>query len=629
MLHSPRSLVVASLAAPLLAACGATATGSSAGSAAAPMAVTGTGGAGTSTTTPAPVSINTGGSTPLSGTDDLVIATPSQPAVAVVVGATRSVAITFNSNDGRPMTGFALSAGAGALPPGWSGPGTFDCATVSSGSACVLNLTYAPTAVTAGTLNVGYVVVDNAGIARTTVGAAIDYSATPANNIVAAASPTGEVDAVVGSGSRQVTIAFTTDDGNAVTQFALGTDLTALPAGWSAASPGLTCPVVATGNGCQLALSFAPLQAGSGTLTLSYAYTDDSGAAKSGSLDIPYATTASNTVTASASPSGQILAVQKGGSQDVPVTFTTDDGRPATGLTVTSNLAALPAGWTSGAPSFACASVSSGSGCRLDLHFAPATLVGGTLPLNYTFVDDGGTARSGQLDIAYAATTNDNVVGTATPAGPIDAVVGDTAQTVTVAFTTDDARSATSLAITGGLSPLPPGWTSAAGAFTCPGIDADNACRLQLSYAPAAAAAGTLTLTYAYSNNADEPKTGSVTLAYAATTNDSVVATPSPASVSAVTGTQTAVAVIFTTDDGNPATGLTLGTSLATLPPGWSSATNTLSCATVSTGGGCTLTLMYAPTAADAGTLNLGFSYANDSGVPKTGTLALAYSASP
>lgn len=627
MLHSPRSLLVLSLAT-LVAACGSTSIGSSEGAAAAPAAAAGSG-ATTATTAPAPASINTGGSTPPSGTDDLVIATPSQPAVGVVLGAGRPVTIAFTSSDGKPMTGFAISAGAGALPPGWSGPSTFDCATVSSGSGCVLNLTYAPTAAATGTLTVGYVVVDNAGLPRTTGTVGIDYAATLANNVVAAASPTGEIDAVAGSGSRQVTVDFTTDDGNAATQLAFTTDLTTLPAGWSTASPGLSCPVVATGNGCQLVLKYAPSQAGNGTLTLSYAYADDSGAAKTGSLEIPYASTASNTVAAAASPAGQIVAAQKGGAQDVPVTFTTDDGQPATALMVTSPLGALPSGWTSGVSSFSCASVTAGSGCRLDLHFSPATLVNGTLPLTYTYVDDGGTARSGLLDIAYAATTNDNVVGTPAPAGPIDAVVGDAAQTVTVAFTTDDARSATSLAITGGLASLPPGLSAPPGAFTCAGIDADNPCRLELTYAPPAAAAGSLTLTYDYVNNADEPKTGSVTLAFRATTHDTVVATPNPPSVSAVIGTQTAVTVTFATDDGNPASGLTLGAALAALPAGWSSAASTFTCATVGGGDGCTLTLTYSPPAADSGTLNVAFSYLDDSGTPKTGALSLAYSAAP
>jgi hypothetical protein len=324
-----------------------------------------------------------------------------------------------------------------------------------------------------------------------------------------------------------------------------------------------------------------------------------------------------------------VIAIQKTGGQSVPVTFTTDDGKPATGLTVTSKLAALPPGWASASPSFSCASVSTGNGCRLILNFAPSTLVSGTFPLNYTYVDDGGTAGSGQLNIAYTATTNDNVVATPSPAGPINAVVGDAAQPVSVTFATDDGRAATSLLLTSSLGALPAGWTSPSTTFACSGLDSDNVCQLNLSYAPAAAAAGTLTLTYSYLNNADEAKMGSVNVAYRATTNDNIVGTPAPGSLAVVTGTSTAVTVTFTTDDGNPASALSMGAALATLPQGWSSTSSTFTCASVSTGNACTLTLTYAPTVADAGTLGLGFSYTSNSGALKTGTVSIGYTAGP
>ena len=93
------------------------------------------------------------------------------------------------------------------------------------------------------------------------------YAGTAANNIVAAASPAGEVDAVAGAGNRRVGVNFTTDDGNAATEFAVTTDLATLPAGWSAASTGLSCAVVTTGSGCQLALTYAPTRAETGSLT--------------------------------------------------------------------------------------------------------------------------------------------------------------------------------------------------------------------------------------------------------------------------------------------------------------------------------------------------------------------------
>ena len=52
------------------------------------------------------------------------------------------------------------------------------------------------------------------------------------------------------------------------------------------------------------------------------------------------------------------------------------------------------------------------------------------------------------LNIDYAATTNDNVVGTASPAGQVNAIVGSGTLPVTVTFTTDDGRAATGLTLT-------------------------------------------------------------------------------------------------------------------------------------------------------------------------------------
>ncbi len=103
-------------------------------------------------------------------------------------------------------------------------------------------------------------------------------------------------------------------------------------------------------------MTYAPQVVGSGTLTLNYGYTDDAGAAKTGSTNITYAATIHDNVVATAAPTGQINALVGNGSQAVTLTFTTDDGQAASGLTLSSLLSALPAGWTSTSTSFACAS---------------------------------------------------------------------------------------------------------------------------------------------------------------------------------------------------------------------------------------------------------------------------------
>jgi hypothetical protein len=613
-----RTLLLAWTSLALMSGCGSSSYSSSQG----PVTVTGVPTAGGGTASP-----GFAGSAAPAGTDDTVVATPSTAVLATAVGANRTLSITFASSDGRPMTGFDSSETLGMLPAGWSGPARFGCTTVSTGSGCVLNLTYAPTAAGSGTLSIRYVVVDNAGLARTDGSLNVDYTATLHDNVVATESPSGEISAAVGAGAQPVNVNFTTDDGNAATSLMLTTDLTTLPAGWSSAQSNFSCAIISTGSGCQLALSYAATKSTAGVLTLSYTYVDDFGAPEAGTLSIPYASTTANNVVATASPPGQIIAVQKGGGQAVPVSFTTDDGNPATHLLVTSNLQALPAGWRTASTHFSCDSVSTGNGCQLPLNFAPSALGSGTLTLNYAYTDDAGTAKTGLLNIGYAATTNDNVVGTASPAGQVNAIVGPGTHPTTITFTTDDGRAATALQLTSDLGALPAGWTSAVGSFGCSGIDAASVCALPLTYAPAAAGGGSLALGYAYKNNAGEAKTGTVNIAYRATTDNNIVAALSPNPVAAIVGSPTGASITFTTDDGNPASVFSITTALDTLPTGWSAASSSFVCSAVSVGTGCVLSLVYAPAMAESGSLILQFSYLNDSGVLKTGTVLIVYSA--
>jgi hypothetical protein len=564
----------------------------------------------------------------VAGVDDKVAATASTDSVSVAVGASQTITVTFTSDDGLPITGFSVYGSLGSLPAAWSAPSNLTCATVGPGSGCVLTLTYAPVAVETGTLTLDCVYVDNAGLPRTPGPCmTLAYAATASNNVLAAISPNGEVDAAIG-GQQSVTVNFMTDDGNAATALTLSTNLGALPAGWSSTASGLTCAVVSTGNGCHLPLVFAPTGAVTGTLTLNYSYTDASGAARSGDVDVPYATTSRQIVVAGVSPSGQVNAAQMGGQQAVNVTFTTSDGNVASGLSVVSGLANLPTGWSSTSTAFTCSSVSTGNGCQLPLKFAPAALGAGTLTLSYSYSDASGTTNFGVLNIPYAATTNDNVAGTVSPTGQIVAMLGSPAQTVSIAFTTDDNRLATALQLTTNLAALPAGWSYAPGSFGCSVLGSGSTCQLDLSYAPTGVDNGTLNLNFSYLNNADVAKTGSVAIAYRTTTNDNVLAAANPASLNVVTGSGShPVNVTFTTDDGNVATGLSA--DLSTLPLAWSTASSAFTCATLSVGTGCQVALSYAPTVAATGTLTFGYSYLNGAGTSKTGTVSVPYTAGP
>jgi hypothetical protein len=155
-----------------------------------------------------------------------------------------------------------------------------------------------------------------------------------------------------------------------------------------------------------------------------------------------------------------------------------------------------------------------------------------------------------------------------------------------------------------------------------------------LSYAPAAADSGTLALSYSYLNDAGQAKTGTVNIVYRATTDDSIVGTAIPNPVAAIIGAgSNAVMVTFTTNDGNLANNLLVTSDLSALPsvPGdWSSASNSFSCTNVSTGTACQLSLTYTPTVAATGTtLSLTYSYNDDSGTFKTGSVSIPYTATP
>ena len=212
-------------------------------------ASSGTGGGGTTGsgggTTTGPTG-GVGGEGSTAGADDTVGATSNTSLVSVAVGASQTVSVTFNSSDGLAVTGFGISGSLGTLPAGWSGPATFTCPLVSSGSGCVLTLTYAPTATDSGTLSLTYIYVDNAGLSKVPGGTiTIPYQAIAADNVVATAIPSGQINAAVGAGTQSVRVNFTTDTGNATldaaaTALSVTTDLTACPpagAAWRRASP--------------------------------------------------------------------------------------------------------------------------------------------------------------------------------------------------------------------------------------------------------------------------------------------------------------------------------------------------------------------------------------------------------
>ena len=546
--------------------------------------------------------------------------------INAIVGASQVVALTFVTDDGNAATALSVTT-LNTLPAGWtSSAGSFACATVSTGSGCLLPLTFAPSAAGNGVLTLDYTYTDNAGTAQTGT-ATLAYAATAHDNIVGTAAPSGQINAIIGGAPQSVGIFFTTDDHSVATALALTTDLTALPSGWSTIESSFACASVSIGNGCQLLLSYAPSAANTGTLTLNFSYRDSADALKTGSLNVAYAATAHNNVVATTSPAGQVNAVIGAGAQSVGISFTTDDHNLATALTLTTDLSALPDGWTATGSSFACASVSTGNGCQLLLSYAPSVASTGTLSLTFTYHDSADALKTGSLNVAYAATAHNNVVATASPAGQVNAVIGGAPQSVGISFTTDDHNVATALTLTTDLTALPNGWNAVDSSFACANVSTGNGCQLLLSYAPSVASTGTLALSFGYRDSADALKTGSVNVAYAATTHNNVGGTASPSGqVNAVVGAGAQSITVNFTADSDVASGLTLTTALNSLPVGWTSAATSLTCASVTTSGSaCQLPLSYAPAAVGSGTLTLNYSYTNNAGSSVSGTVSIPY----
>jgi hypothetical protein len=339
----------------------------------------------------------------VNGTHDGVVATPPSPVISVEVGTSKTIPVTLTSSDGRTVTGFALSAASGdVLPIGWSEPAMFGCKSLSTGSGCVLNLTFTPTMYEVGqTLTLNYVYVDNAMEPVTTDSFTLSFQATTNDNVTPLLAPAGQINATIGSGAQTVTATFATDDAHPASALTITSDPSTLPPGWSAPSPS-SCATVSAGTACVLSWVYTPSAPGNGTITIDYGFNDDSGTAKSASFNIPYAATANNNVIYAVSPMAPI-SVPYGQTQPVIVTFTTDDTFLASNLSM--NVSPSNSGWSASSSSFACAAISTGTACQLTLDYSPATSSDlGTLQLPYTYVDNAGVSKSGSVNIAYSST---------------------------------------------------------------------------------------------------------------------------------------------------------------------------------------------------------------------------------
>jgi hypothetical protein len=283
---------------------------------------------------------------------------------------------------------------------------------VSTGSTCELGLSYTPTAYTTpGTLMVGYSYKNNAGQTRTGT-FSIPYRATT-NDTIAGTPSQPSLAIIIGTPTAPtpVTITFATDDtypaiGIPATSdaFTITSGLNPLPPGWSAGSTTFGCLTVSDGSPCVLPLTYTPTAVTNGlqTLTLGYSYVNDAGYANTGTASISYRAMSNNTVLAAVSPASPIN-VASGSVTTVTVSFTTSDGNPASGLSVSG--LSLPSGW-SGPGSFSCATVNGvAATCQLTLTYSPTVpAAGASFSLGFSYTNNAGQAGSGTVTVQYSAT---------------------------------------------------------------------------------------------------------------------------------------------------------------------------------------------------------------------------------
>ncbi len=340
------------------------------------------------------------GSSGASGTPAVSTAITASSLSNVPVNRSTPVIVAFNAANGGSATALTVTTGLSTLPSGWSAASSsFTCATVNAANPCDLTLIYNPgTAGVSGTLTLGFTYLDSQGRQQQgSVG--IAYSSAAVNSVTTSVAPTGPVQGIVGSTSA-VSVTFASGDGAPDSNLALVTDPGSLPSGWSVQSSALPCTTVTGAGGCQLQLAYAPTAAAaSTTLTLAFSYTDDAGAARTGSVAIAYSAVVPGTVTAAATPASA-NSTFIGSTAAVSVVFSATGGA-ATNLQVTST---LPTGWTLAGGTLPCAQVGSGNTCEATLNYAPVSATSATpLSLQYAYTDNVGEPRTGQLNIPYSA----------------------------------------------------------------------------------------------------------------------------------------------------------------------------------------------------------------------------------
>lgn len=569
----------------------------------------------------------------------VVGATYSPSEVKATIGLSQPVVITFQTSSGQ-ATG--LNVPLANLPIYWqSAPTatgnltnyTCDNQPVTSDSGCKLVLTYAPKEAQANkSFELPYTYINSQGT-KASGEVKINYSAESGNVVVAIVNPNGLINPSIGS-SKPVSVTFNTNTKSA-TKLSV-TNLSSLPSSWTVnpANTGFSCDSVsATGNGCQLNLTYRPTAAESGSIDLNYTYLNDNNVSQSAKATLLYNVTKGNNVVATYPAT---VRAKFDSTRDVKFSFTTDDNGSATNLSLDlSKLATSNPGWTSAESSYLCNTVDGANCPALTLTYAPKTTdktSQGYLILPYSYVDKAAESKTGAINLWYQATANDvpaNVLVTSDPDGSIYSTLGATKQ-VSVNFSS--ATKATNLQITSGLdtiSNINPGWSTSNPKFSCATVDDTNLCKLLLFFTPTDLNQyGSVVLKYSYTDSNSQVQTGTYSISYQVQKANKVKLILESSSLDAIVGGTTTLNYSLITDDARPASNLALTITGYKGIPATNLKNETLNCPIVNDSSSiCTKTLSYSPTAAESGSLVIGYSYLNNAHESVTQQQTISYSA--
>lgn len=217
------------------------------------------------------------------------------------IDGSRAVDVLVSSHNNLSNFKFDNLSELLAANPSWMQTGEFNCPTLSVDQSCILSLTYSPRALShSGKLAIKYSYVVDSSDALSTTGKTstssgsqsgslnLDYTATSTNNVNATIVPAPPIQELIGL-NQSVVITFSSDNIKNATNLQITSGLSNLPvtnAGWSGPSQ-FSCASLQ--RSCVLTLSYAPtLVSQSGTVNLSYSYTNSDGSISNATIVIPY-----------------------------------------------------------------------------------------------------------------------------------------------------------------------------------------------------------------------------------------------------------------------------------------------------------------------------------------------------